>query len=507
MNNKNNQLRVGAMLSYVNLALSSLIPFFYTPIMLKILGQSEYGLYSLSMTVISYLSLLTFGFGGTIVRYITMYRAAGEKKKEEEIIGFFLGLYCTIAIVIMIIGNLLANNVDIIFSQGLTVIEQNKMKILMPILTFNSALSLPVSVFVSVTMAHERYIFRRVLDIIMTVGMPVMNLIALYMGYASIGLALSSTIIQILMLPINAGYCLKKLDVRIRFSKLPKELIKEIVGFSFFVFIGTIVDMLFWATDKVILGMFTSTAVIAVYNIGSTFNSMITSLSTSLSSILTPRITTMVIQGAKKEQLTDIFIRVGRIQYYIVILAVSGFVVFGQEFIYLWTGPAYQDAYWIALVTLVPLSIPLIQNTGLSILMAQNKHSFRSICYLVIAIINVVTTYLIVPYYGAIGAAVCSGISYIVGQGIIMNIYYYKVIHIDIADFWKNILKISIVPIGMSIGIVVIKQFIGIHSWYSFFVFVIMYTLIYTILIYRFAMNKYEKEMCQGIISKIVRNR
>ena len=502
-----NQLRMGAVLSYINLGLSSLIPFLYTPVMLKMLGQSEYGLYSLSMTVISYLSLLTFGFGGTIVRYITMYRAAGEKQKEEEIIGFFLGLYCVIAIAIMIIGNILSNNVDSIFSQGLTLAEQNKMQILMPILTFNSALSLPVSVFVSVTMAHERYIFRRVVDILMTVGMPIMNLIALYMGYASIGLALSSTIIQILMLPINAGYCFKKLNVRIRFSKLPKELIKEIVGFSLFVFIGTIVDMLFWATDKVILGMLTSTAVIAVYNIGSTFNSMITSLSTSLSSILTPRITTMVIQGAEKKQLTDIFIRIGRIQYYVVILAISGFAVFGQDFIYLWTGPAYQDAYWIALVTLVPLSIPLIQNTGLSILMAQNKHSFRSISYLIIAILNVISTYLIVPYFGGIGAAVCSGVSYIVGQGIIMNIYYYMVIHINIVDFWKNILKISIVPLSMSVGSIVIKQFIDINSWHRFLTFVIMYTLIYMVLIYRFSMNKYEKEMCQGFVAKIVRKK
>ena len=503
MNNTKDQLRIGAILSYVNLALSSLIPFFYTPIMLRMLGQSEYGLYSLSMTVISYLSLLTFGFGGTIVRYITMYRASGEKKKEEEIIGFFLVVYCCIAIAIMILGNILSNNVGIIFSQGLTVAEQNKMKILMPILTFNSALSLPVSVFVSITMAHERYLFRRLVDIFMTVGIPIMNLIALYMGYASIGLALSSTVVQILMLPINAGYCLKNLNIRIRFSKLPRALIDEILRFSLFIFIGTIVDMLFWATDKVILGMFTSTVVIAVYNIGSTFNSMITSMSASLSSILTPRVTTMVIQGATKEQLTDVFIKVGRIQYYIVILAVSGFAVFGRQFINLWTGPAYKDAYCIALVTLLPLCIPLIQNTGLSILMAQNKHQFRSICYLVIAIVNVISTYLVVPQYGGIGAAVCSGISYLVGQGIIMNIYYYKVINIDIIAFWKSILHISIVPAFMALLALMALKFVSIKTWFVFFVCVIVYSIIYVVLIYRCSMNNYEKEMVNSLISKV----
>ena len=65
---KVNQLRVGTLLSYVNLAIGSIIPMIYTPIMLRILGQAEYGLYSLSNSIVGYLSLLNFGFGSTIIR-------------------------------------------------------------------------------------------------------------------------------------------------------------------------------------------------------------------------------------------------------------------------------------------------------------------------------------------------------------------------------------------------------------------------------------------------------
>ena len=42
--------------------------------------------------------------------------------------------------------------------------------------------------------------------------------------------------------------------------------------------------------------------------------------------------------------------------------------------------------YVIALLTMIPLAIPLIQNTGLNIVVAQNKHGFRAIVYLLIAI-------------------------------------------------------------------------------------------------------------------------
>lgn len=504
MSEPKNQLRSGAVLSYVNLALSSIIPFFYTPVMLKLLGQGEYGLYSLSSSVIAYLSLLSFGFGSTIVRYITVYRASGQKKKEEETFGFFLLLYCAIAALIMLCGTVLSLNVESLFDGGLTAYEISKMQILMVIMTFNSALSFPISVFSSVVMAHERYIFRRLVDMLSTVMVPIFNLIALYLGFASVGMAVSGTIIQFLMLPINVIYCFKKLNIFPKFTKMPNKIIKEMLGFSVFVFIGTIVDMLFWATDKVILGMLTGTSAVAVYNIGCTFNTMVTGLSTSLSGVLTPRVTTMIAQNASKKNLTELFVRVGRIQYIIVALVVSGFIVFGRDFVSLWAGEDYAKSYWIALFTMVPLCVPLIQNTGVSIIVAQNKHRFRAICYLVIAVINVISTYLVTPYLEGIGAALCSGISYIIGQGLIMNIYYHKVTGIDIPLFWKNILKMSVVPIIMiTIGLYSADK-ININSWYSFFTWVLLYCVVYSILMWYFSFNEFEKNILRNYRAKIL---
>lgn len=504
MKEPNNQLRAGAILSYINLALSTIIPFFYTPVMLRILGQEEYGLYSLSSSVISYLSLLSFGFGSTIVRYITMYRVSGQKKKEEETFGFFLILYCAIAAIVMICGAVLSLNVETLFDRGLSENEISKMQILMIIMAFNSALSFPISVFSSIVMAHERYIFRRLVDMLSTVIVPIFNLIALYLGFASVGMAVSGTIIQFLMLPINVIYCYKNLKIHPKFAKMPSKVVKEMLGFSVFIFIGTIVDMLFWATDKVILGMLVGTSVVAVYNVGCTFNTMVTSLSTSLSSVLTPRITTMITKNASKEDLTNLFIRIGRIQYIIVALVISGFVVFGRDFVKLWAGDNYENAYWIALLTMIPLCVPLIQNTGVSIVVAQNKHKFRSICYLVIAIVNVISTYIVTPYLGGVGAALCSGISYIIGQGVIMNVYYYKVTGINIPLFWKNILKMSVIPIiMMAIGLYLTNVF-KISNWYVFLICIVSYTVIYAVLMWIFSINDYEKSVFRNIVMKLI---
>lgn len=501
---KVNQLRAGVVMTYLNIGLGSLIPIFYTPIMLRILGQSEYGLYSLANSVVGYLSLLTFGLGSTIVRYVAKYRAEGDKEGEEKVIGLFILMYSFLAIFVLIGGAIISGNVEAIFHRGLTDSEITKIAILVQIMAFNTAISFPISVFGSIIMAHEKYIYRQVVNILSTVAVPCANLVVLYLGYGSIGMSIVSTGLQFLMLPLNAGYCFKVLGIRPQFRKLPIKLIKEIASFSIFVFIGSIVDMLFWATDKVILGMLTSTAVVAVYNIGVTFNSMMTNISTAFSGVLMPKITGMITKKATSKELTELFIRVGRLQYLIIALVLSGFIVFGRDFILLWAGPEYKEAYFIAIVTLIPLAIPLIQNTGLSIVTAQNKHQFRSIVYLIIAIVNVVSTYIVVPSLGGFGAALCSAISYVIGQGIIMNIYYYKITKLNIPLFWKNIISMSVIPIIMIMISLFIAQFSPFNSWFKLIIAIIIYTLIYSAGMYIFSMNAYERDVIRQPLQRVL---
>lgn len=503
--NKTSQLRTGVVLSYLNLAISSIIPFVYTPVMLGILGQAEYGLYSLAHSVVGYLSLLNFGFGTTIVRYLSKYRAEGNTEAFRNTFGFFLMLYSGLGLAILSGGAILSVNVGSIFAQGLLPGEIETMRVLVLIMALNLAMSFPASIFTSVVASCERFTFQVGMNILATVAAPVANLIALYLGYGAVGMTVAATITQLITAPINMVYCFRALNVRPTFAQLPGMLIREMLGFSVFVFIGTLVDMLFWATDKVILGMLASTVAVAVYNIGGTFNTIITQLSTVISGVLVPRITGMVITNTPKEEWTNLLIRIGRLQFLIIALIVSGFSVFGQSFIGLWAGPEYADAFWVAVLTMFPLCIPLIQNAGLSIVVAQNKHQFRAIVYLIIAIANVISTYLVVPSMGIIGAALCSCVSYLLGQGLIMNIYYYKVTGLDIPRFWKNILKMAVIPALMMIAGLMLNRVVVMDNWLTFFAGVVLFTAVYAVLMYCFAMNDYERDIIRKPIQKILR--
>lgn len=505
-NNKINELKVGVILTYLNLGIGCVIPLLYTPIMLRILGQAEYGLYSLANSVIGYLSLLTFGMGGTVNRYITKCRVEKEQKKLEETVGLFLFIYIILTCLVILVGGILTYNSSTFFASGLSTEELHKLKILMTIMTVSTAISFPLSVYSSIVIVYEKYIFRKIIDSVTTIAAPVFNLIVLYLGYASVGMAMVGLVFQVVSYIVFKGYCKNVLKVKARYRNMPFYMMNELMGFSFFVFLSSIVDMLYWATDKVLIGAMIGTVAAGIYNIGGTFTSMLQNLSLAISNVFGTRVTTMVLSNTSKKELSDLLVKVGRLQYLIVSFFLSGYIVFGKTFISLWIGDGYQEAYYIALLTMIPLVIPLIQNIAYTIIVAQNKHRFRAIIYAVAAIINVAATYLCIPRYGIIGAAVCTAFAYVLGHGLSMNIFYYKVIRLDIFRFWKNILFMTIVPIGMSmIGKVCIKYFVGVNTVIGFGIGVVFYSVIFILGSWMITMNEYEKNIFIDIWKKLKR--
>ena len=83
------QLRLGTLLSYLQTAVSVLISLIYTPTMLALLGKSEYGLYNLASTTISYVTLLNVGFSGSYVRFFARDRARGDEASLARTNGLF----------------------------------------------------------------------------------------------------------------------------------------------------------------------------------------------------------------------------------------------------------------------------------------------------------------------------------------------------------------------------------------------------------------------------------
>lgn len=502
---KKSELKSGAILSYLSLFIGTFIQILYTPIMLRLLGQSEYGLFTLANSVIGYLGVLDLGLGNAIVRYTAKYRALDDKEGEYNLNGMLVIAYSIISIIVIIAGSIIVANAQSIFSNSLSIQEQNTIKTLIMIMVFNMAISLPFGIFGAIVTAYEKFTFQKTLGIIKSIVNPFVMLPLLFIGYKSIGMAIATTFINILYILVNVYYCFKVLKIKIKFKNIDISLFKEIFGYSFFIFLNMIVERIYWGTDQLILGVVSGTTMVSIYAIGSQLNTYYMTFSTAISGVFLPRITQMVTRNASNEEISNLFIKIGRIQYIILAFIMCGFILIGQEFIDIWAGQGYDTSYYITLAVMLPLTIPLIQNLGISILQAKNIHQFRSNLYIVIALVNIIISIPLAKILGGFGCALASGICFFIGNGVIMNIYYYKKINIDIPKFWKNIIKMSIPIIASLVLGMISTSFIDGSGFIALIAKGLIFTIIYATLVLKFAMNDYEKNLVISPLSKIFR--
>ena len=493
----------GAILSYVSIIISTIVQLLYTPLLIRMLGQSEYGLYSLVSSIIGYLTVLDLGFGNAIIVYTAKYREQKKYKEEQKLHGMFFAIFCIIGLIAGSLGLVLFFSSTSLFGDTMTNIELIKMKIMLLILSFNLAITFPFSIFSSIISAYEQFTFQKIMSILNTILKPLLMIPLLFLGYRSITMCIVITCANIFVLISNYIYCKKKIKLKIKFQGFDKKLFITIFSYSFFICLGVIVDKINWSLDQFILGAVSGTIAVSVYAVASQLNQLFVNLSTAISSVLLPKMSKMVAKNASPDELTNEMIKVGRMQCFVIFLMVSGLVLFGKEFIMWWAGNNFEEAYYIALILIIPLSIPLIQNLGLSIMQAKNMHKFRAVLLVFIAILNIVVSIPLAKLYDGIGSAIGTSISLILGNIIIMNIYYYKKVKINIFKFWKEIVKL-ILP--LIIPIIIILIVMNLHDYNNFIniiIYALLYTIIYTIIAYNFSMNNYEKKLVINALKKL----
>lgn len=501
-----NQRRWGAILSYVNIIATVLVGLFYTPIMLRLLGQSEYGLYSLIGSVVGYLSVLDMGLGNTIVRYTAKNRVDGTPEKEAELNGLFLQVYSIIGFITFIIGAILYANIDALFSATLTAGEMHRARIMMILLIFNFALSFPLSIFASILQAYEKFIFLRVSNILRVLMNPLLVLPFLYWGYGSVMMVVVSTILNFTCLFANWFYCVHYLHVKFKHGKFASVFLREIAAYSFFIFLNAIMDKIYWGTGQFVLGIVSGTMQVAIYAIAMQFMMMYMNFSSAISGVMLPKVTMMVTNKASAKELTELMTRIGRLQYLVVGYIFVMFILVGKEFIELWAGPAYVSAYPIVLLLMAALLTPLIQNVGISILQAMNLNRYRMTAYTICAFIALAASFPLAIQYGGIGCAVATAASLFISTGYIMNRYYAKKIGLNIIYFWRNILHMTRGKIAFLIVLFLLKYAVQWPlSWTYFSLFVIIATMLYIPFMYFLEMNQSEREIFWKVANKIRR--
>ncbi len=500
--NNSKQIKIGAIISYLQIFIGIAIQVLYTPFMLDKLGKNEYGLYQTVASTINVLNFLHLGFNSSYLRFFSKYKKNNDVDSISRLNGLFIIIFSILGSVALIIGIFLTFNLTLVFDTGLTVSEYEKAKWLMLILTINITLTFPASVFTCIISANQKYIFLKILTLIKNVASHLLVVPCLLLGFGSISIVGVSLIVSIIIDLLYLYFVLFKLKQKFIFTDFQKGLFKDLLVFTSFIAINLVVDQINSSMGKVLLGRLCGTGTVAVYSIGFTLFSFYVTFASCLNGLFAPKVYSIINNTdndlpKQRLELTSILTKVGRIQFIILALLSTGVLIFGQPFIKIWAGDGFEDSYYVALILMFPATIPYIQTLGVDVQRAKNQHKFRSFSYLIMAIVNIFIVYILAPKYGAIGAAVGTGISFLVANGIIINFYYHFKCNLDIIVFWKSILRISlgtVIPICFGL---VLNRYIDFYALWKLLLCIAIYTLIYFVSLWFISFNKEEK---QGVI-------
>lgn len=500
------QLKKGALLSYITIILTNGIGLLLTPFMIHKLGDSEYGLYTLIGSLVGYISVLDFGLNNSIVRFVAKYKAQNDRKGEENFLATTMLIYFFIAIIIVFAGVVFLFNWDSFFDK-LTAEKLGKAKIMFGILIFNLAITLPGGAFSAICSGYEKFVFPRALNIIKYIMRSIMVFGLLLYGGDSISIVIMDTVLNILIIVLEAYFVLKQLKVVFRMNHFEFKLVKEIFAYSVWIFVFAMVGQFQWKAGQVILGVISGTTAVAIYGVGIMLGTYYGAFSTAISSVFLPRATQMTVQNSTGEELTSMMIRIGRTSLLVLLMILGGFILYGQQFVHLWVGDTYKNSWMIALIVMIAYTLPLVQAFANSILEAKNKFSFKAIVYITLIGLGTFVGAFLAKYYGAIGIISGTTIGWILSQ-IIMNIFYSKVIQIEILRFFKELLQ----GIGITFLLILVLGY-GINyipgvNWFNLFLKIVLYIVLFVALMIKFGLNDSELRMLKDfvVIQKFKKN-
>jgi len=494
------QLKKGALLSYVTIFLTNIIGLLLTPFIIKSLGDAEYGLYMLIGAFVGYISVLDFGLNNTIVRFVAKYRAEGDKKGEENFLATTMWIYGVISVVIGLLGVILYFNLEAIFGDSLTAAELSKAKIMFIILIFNLVITLPGGAFTAICSGYEHFVFPRSINIIRYLVRSILVVALLLWGGDAIGLVILDTIMNILVIVFNGYYALRRLKVTFKLHFFHIPLVKQIFSYSIWIFVFALVGQFQWKAGQIVLGILTNTTLVAIYAVGILLGTYYGAFSTAISGVFLPRATKMTVNQATGIELTEMMVRIGRISLLVLLLVLGGFILYGQQFVFLWVGETYKDAWLIALIIMFAYTTPLAQAFGNLILEAKSLFSFKAIVYIsCIGLGTLVGAFMVAPF-GILGMIIGTTTGWIVSI-VIMNFYYHKVILLNIPYFFKNLFSKTIPTFALILFVGFFIEQIPGSGWLNLGLKILLFAFTYVILMYFMGMRPSEKQLLKNTIT------
>ncbi len=462
----------------------------------RILGPAQYGLYALGRSVMGITqSIATLGLNQGVVRYGAIYRGERDNARVKGTILSALGISMVFSILISALLVLFSSFIaQRIFK------EPELIKVLQVL-----ALALPFYVLMGITTSFAQS-FRRIWyqQGVLKIFNPIVHFLLVGIAFL-LGFRLAGAVYGFLISGVlSAGlgfYFLWKIFPEVKSLLAPSYNIRQLLFFSLPTFFIGISYLLLNYTDRIMLGYFRAASDVGIYSAASTTSLQMAIFLAAFITIFSPIVSNLYNQ-AKRKELENLFKVVTRWVFtltlplfiIIAIFSKSIMLIFGSEFV----------AGWIVLIILAfaqlvnvgtgPVGM-LLQMTGKQYIDFANGWG--------LFLCNIGLNLWLIPIYGALGAALATGISLMLIH-IARLVEVLKILYITPYD--KRFIKPILAGLIMAIGAIFFKLIIrSFTSWIWIFLGLSLLVIVYIAILYAIGLDQEDKIVLSAVKRKLLK--
>ncbi|MBE7018941.1 MAG: hypothetical protein E7413_03575 [Ruminococcaceae bacterium] len=498
------QIKIGAIISYLALALDVVAGLIYTPWIIRQIGDSDYGLYTLATSLIT-MFMLDFGMSAAVAKFVSHYRAKGDQQGMNNFLGMIYKLYIIVSAVICTVLIVVFFNINQIYVK-LTPSELGAFKVVYLIAASSMVLCFPFITLNGIMTAHEQFARLKLADVFNKVVTILLTIIALLFGMGLYALVGVHAIMNLLTIGVKWLMIRKTTKIKVNFRYSDKGMLKEITGFSFWTTVQSIAQRFIFNITPTVLGVVSGSVGITMFGLASTLEGYVFKFSQAINGMFMPKISRATLDQTTGEAVLPLMIKVGRIVLSIAGILIIGIVTLGQNFINVWLGDGYQVVYFCTVLLVLPAVFHLPQQVANTTVVVLNKVKSAGIVYTIMAGINLILSFAFGHFWGAIGCSLSICIAYFV-RTLLMNVVFYKQLNINVFQFFKECHGKMAIGLLLTLGIgFLIGNYVTVGSgWISFLIQVVCLAVSYGVIMWLFGWNKYEKNLFSSAIGSVIK--
>ena len=494
------QIKLGAVISYLTIAFNIVAGLVYTPWMINSIGKDNYALYTLALSIIN-IFLLDFGIGSAVTRFLSEYYANGKREEARRFMGVVYKVFFVISAIIAVCLFVFYFFIDAIY-QKLTPQETTIFKHLFIIVGVYSVVSFPCTVFKGVLMANEEFIAVKLCGLGQKIFDVVLIIIFLLLGkgvYAMVLVhALSNVVFHAVRYVIIKTRTKQDSDMR----SWDKGQARSLFGYSVWVTVISIAQRCIFNIMPSLIAALIGAAEVTLFSLAATLEGYVYLFSDAVNGMFMPRISRIFASKNSETEINSLMCKVGKFHVYTIGLIILGFICVGQKFVHLWMGGGYEAVYIAAVLLMLPSLIDVPQQVARTSLLTLNIVKQQAIIYVFMAVICIVLSFIMVPLFGSIGAAVAVCVAYLF-RTFMFNLLYKKRLPVKLGTYFKTVyLKWSIAALFTLVAGFTINGFLKSPDIISVIVSGAAVVLVYCISVFVFDIDKKTKTELKNKLSR-----